>query len=114
MNIDNLIKEIFKENGSLSKVDVSILIETIVKTYFQYKNISFEDNKNSKSIHFDLILHDNFEDFQAPCGLEIFIDLSSILSNEFLEKNNSNNHHSYQLKKIQSLILNLINSDEFS
>lgn len=114
MNIDNLIKEIFKENGSLSKVDVSILIETIVKTYFQYKNISFEDNKNSKSIHFDLILHDNFEDFQAPCGLEIFIDLSSILSNEFLEKNNSNNHHSYQLKKIQSLIFNLINSDEFS
>lgn len=86
MNIDNLIKEIFKKNGSLSKVDVSILIETIVKTYFQYKNISFEDNKNSKSIHFDLILHDNFEDFQAPCGLEIFIDLSSILSNEFLEK----------------------------
>lgn len=114
MNIDNLIKEIFKKNGSISKVDVSILIETIIKAYLQYKNISFTDNKNSKSNHFDLILHDSFEDFQAPCGLEIFIDLSSILSNEFLEKNNYNNSQSYQLKKIQTLIFNLINSDEFS
>jgi hypothetical protein len=57
MNIDNLIKEIFKKNGSLSKVDVSILIKQLSKLIFNIKNISFEDNKNSKSIHFDLILH---------------------------------------------------------
>jgi NAD-dependent SIR2 family protein deacetylase len=113
MNIDNLIREIFKKNGSISKVDVSILIESILKKYFEYKNISFEDNKNSKEFQFDLILNNDFENFKSPCGIEVIIDLSSILTKEFQEKNNFKNDDSLQLKKLQSIVFNFINNDQF-
>lgn len=45
MNIDSLIKEIFKNHGIITKVDISILIETILSKYFDKNKIKYKKRK---------------------------------------------------------------------
>lgn len=112
MNIDNLISEIFKKNGSISKVDTLILIETILDKYFDKNKIKYKQ-RNTGSYGFDLILETDFKNHKAPCGIEIFADLEKILANDYKNIRKKIDQE-FELKKTQSLIFNLINKDQFN
>lgn len=111
MNIDNLIREIFKKNGSISKVDTSILIQTILCEYFDKNQIKYKKRTN-EPYEFDLILENNFQNHKSPCGIEIFVDLEKIFLNDYKNIRKKIDQE-FELKKTQSIIFNLINKNQF-
>lgn len=112
MNIDNLIKEIFKNNGFITKVDISILIETILYKYLDKNKIKYKKRKNG-SYEFDLTLETDFQNHKAPCGMEIFVDLEKILFNDYKNIRQKTDQE-FEFKKTQTLIFNLINKDQYN
>lgn len=112
MNIDNLIREIFKKNGSISKVDTSILIQTILCEYFDKNQIKYKKRTN-EPYEFDLILENDFQNHRSPCGVEIFVDLERIFLNDYKNIRKKIDQE-FELKKTQSIIFNFINKDQFN
>ena len=109
MNIDNLIREILKKNGSISKADINILITNILQCYFDKENISYDRDINTKTTHYDFILASTFKDLLTPSGIKVDVDLRSIFTSHF-ETLNIDNHDKNQYEKLKSTIYELIST----
>ena len=109
MNIDNLVREILKKNGNISKADVNILITNILQCYFDREKISYDRDINTKTTHYDFILESNFIDLLTPSGIKVDVDLRSIFTSHF-ENLNIDNHDNNQYEKLKSTIYELIST----
>jgi len=78
MNIDHLIKDIFKKKGLLHTVDVQLFIENILKKYLKSQNIPFEDFNSSNQPSFILSRKD-IAHFKAPVNIAFSINPNEVL-----------------------------------
>ncbi|CAB1210557.1 hypothetical protein [Acinetobacter bouvetii] len=109
MNIDNLIREIFKKNGSISKVDVNVLIKSILQCYFDKEKIAYELDTGSSIKYYDFILSSDFRSFSNPIGIKVDVDLRSIFTAHFENQQIDNNEHN-QFEKLRSTLYELIST----
>lgn len=104
MNIDHLIKDIFKKKGLLHTVDVQLFIENIVKKYLETQNIPFEDINSSNQLSFILSRKD-IANFKAPVSVAFSINPNEVLfkDNKYLESKKG-----IQFEKTSNNMLNLL------
>lgn len=109
MNIDNLIREIFKKNGGISKVDVNVLIKSIFQCYFDKEKIVYELDTSSSIKYYDFILSSDFRNFSNPIGVKVDVDLRSVFTAHFENQQIDNNEYS-QFEKLRSTLYDLIST----
>lgn len=78
MNIDHLIKDIFKKKGLLHTVDVQLFIENILKKYLETQDIPFEDFNLSNQFSFILSRKD-IAHFKAPVRIAFLTNPNEVL-----------------------------------
>lgn len=85
MNIDYLIKDIFKRKGILHTVDIQIFIETILKQYLEYKDIAFEEYVEVNELIYNIITDENIDDISGPVAINF-----AVFPNEIILKESKN------------------------